>query len=80
MANQSTNSHGPATCLRTRRPRRCRGGDPIVISGGEVLGTPARLEPAGAAMNGQFYAVGGSTTAGTANDNTGKLFSIQFGP
>ncbi len=34
----------------------------------------------GASLSGRFYAVGGSTTAGTANGNTGRLFSILLGP
>ncbi len=33
-----------------------------------------------AGLNGRFYVVGGSTAAGTAEGNTGKLHSIQLGP
>lgn len=80
-------------------------GDQIVIGGGEVLGTPFRVEPTvevytagaeswrlgpslpvpvhgvtGTAINGRFYVVSGSTIAGTASGNTGRLFSILLGP
>ena len=35
---------------------------------------------AGAGVNGRFYAIGGSTTAGTAEGNTGRMHSIALEP